>query len=127
MNLPAELLEQLIDEFASKLARLLAPEVAALVPAAVEERWRLWTLDETAAALGRSERWVRERVKRGNLAFIRLDGGALAFLPADVVAFAEARRVAPVLADRLQVASGPRVLPRAAAGDQVGNRRVGGQ
>jgi hypothetical protein len=57
------------------------------------EEWRLWNLSETARRLGRSERWVRDRVKEGKLSRIRLDGGALAFDPADVHAFARERRI----------------------------------
>jgi hypothetical protein len=60
-----------------------------------QEEWRLWNLSETARRLGRSERWVRERVKEGTLPRIRLDGGALMFDPKDVQSFARARRVPP--------------------------------
>ena len=48
---------------------------------------------ETLRRLGRSERWIRERVKRLELPCIRLDGGALAFDVDDLRAFARARRV----------------------------------
>lgn len=81
------------------LADELAPRVAAALngqgPTAPEEPepWRLLDLKEAAARLGRSERWVRERVKRGELVHVRLDGGALAFDVADVREFARARRV----------------------------------
>jgi predicted DNA-binding transcriptional regulator AlpA len=83
-------LEVLLDELADRIvARLEARE--AELPAG--EAWRLLPLTEVAQRLGRSERWVRERVKVGELPRVRLDAGALAFLTADVVAFAEARRV----------------------------------
>ena len=48
---------------------------------------------EAADRLGCSTRWVRERVKRGDLADVRLDGGALAFDVEDLRAFAAERRV----------------------------------
>ena len=40
--------------------------------------WRLLTLQEAAERLGRSERWLRERVRRREIAVHRIDGGALA-------------------------------------------------
>ena len=49
-------------------------------------------MSEVAARLGRSTRWVRERA--GDLAFVRLDGGALAFDLEDVRCFARERRIA---------------------------------
>lgn len=84
--------EQLLTAFLDELAERVAAKIRDGLPAQ-EEPWRLWTLGETAERLTRSERWVRERVKRGQLPSVRLDGAALAFLPADVQAFAEARRV----------------------------------
>jgi Helix-turn-helix domain len=58
-----------------------------------ETTWRLLTLNEAAAALTRSPRWLRERVSRGELPVIRLDGGALSFQLEDLEAFVNARRV----------------------------------
>jgi hypothetical protein len=58
-----------------------------------EEPWRLWTVQETADRLGRSTKWVRAKAKAGDLIWVRLDGGALAFEPEDVKAFARARRI----------------------------------
>jgi excisionase family DNA binding protein len=84
------ILQQLLEE----LAELVAERFDVSAAAAVEgEPWRLLNLEEAAARLGRSERWVRERVKRGDLPHVRLDGGALAFELDDLRAFAEARRV----------------------------------
>jgi predicted DNA-binding transcriptional regulator AlpA len=54
---------------------------------------RLLNLRETAEILRRSERWVRERARTFELPVVRLDGGALAFRPADVEAFINAHRV----------------------------------
>jgi excisionase family DNA binding protein len=96
------------------LADALAPRIAAELTAkkapapADGERdlWRLLGVEEVAERLGRSTRWVRDRAKRGDLPWIRLDGGALAFDLADVQAFVRARRVsaddAGSLAGRLQ-------------------------
>jgi predicted DNA-binding transcriptional regulator AlpA len=104
---------QAFDELVALLADALAPRIAAelatKVPApAVDDRdpWRLLGVEEVAERLGRSTRWVRDRAKRGDLPWIRLDGGALAFDLADVQEFALARRVsaddAGSLAGRLQ-------------------------
>ena len=54
----------------------------------------LLNLEEAAARLGRSTRWVRQRAKEGELAHVRLDGGALAFRIEDLQAFAEERLIA---------------------------------
>lgn len=101
---------------------LLREELASIVRTELEEAgalgtspaapWRLLTLEDACERLGRSGRWVRERVRSGELPVVRLDGGALAFEVADLQAFAAARRVdatAGMLASRLQsmpVASG---------------------
>lgn len=104
--MPVDAVGQLLDELVERLAARLE---AALSPDPAEhggaEAWRLLKLDEAAAILGRSERWVRERVKGGELPHVRLDGGALAFQLEDLQAFAAARRVeatAGVLAVRWQ-------------------------
>jgi hypothetical protein len=46
------------------------------------------------ARLGRSTRWVRERVKAGELDWVRLDGGGFAFKLEQLQAFADARQIA---------------------------------
>jgi hypothetical protein len=87
------LLDAFLDELAERVAtRLSTNGKSSDAPA---DPWRLWTLAETAERLTRSERWVREKAKTGELASIRLDGGraALAFDPADVRAFARKRRI----------------------------------
>ena len=102
---------------------LLREELASIVRAELEavgvlgtspaEPWRLLTLEDACERLGRSGRWVRERVKSGELPVVRLDGGALAFEIADLQAFAAARRVdaaAGMLAHRLHS------MPDASAG-----------
>ena len=107
------LTSQSINELVTVLADALAPRIAAELerrapaPSRVEpEQWRLLDVSEVAARLGRSERWVRERAKTGALAWIKLDGGAFAFDPADVQAFTHERRVSAAdagsLAGRLQ-------------------------
>src|SRR5438128_32884 len=93
-----------LDELLAGLVAAIADEVAARLDRVLDasstgpdvERWRLLTVDEVAVRLGRSERWVRERAKRGELPFVRLDGGALAFDLEDVRAFVLARRVPAV-------------------------------
>jgi excisionase family DNA binding protein len=84
----ALLVDEVVDRLTERLRPLLAP-----VPAEQSAPWRLLTTEEAAARFGRSERWVRDRVKRGELAYVRLDGGALAFDEDDLRAFAQARRV----------------------------------
>lgn len=48
--------------------------------------WHLLDGEEVGERLGRSGRWIRERAKRGDLPFVKLGGGALAFDLADVQA-----------------------------------------
>jgi len=92
-------LDAVLDELAARVAARLAESNGG--PAQAEpEPWHLLDVEEVAARLGRSTRWVRERARRGELARVRLDGGPLAFLPDDVVAFAEARRVGGEEADQ---------------------------
>jgi Helix-turn-helix domain len=87
-------LDVLLDLVVERLVPSIAAELAALPKAEPEtEPWRLLTVEDVAARLGRSARWVRDRAKRGDLPFVRLDGGALAFEIEDVRAFAQARRV----------------------------------
>jgi excisionase family DNA binding protein len=105
-------LDVLLDLVVERLVSPIAAELAALPRAEPEaEAWHLLTVQEVAARLGRSARWVRERAKRGDLPFVRLDGGALAFEIDDVRAFAQARRVPatapPPLAARLHEESKP--------------------
>lgn len=123
----------LLDELVVLLAAELAPRVAAelresLASTAVAESWRLLDVDEAAACVGRSTRWVRERTKRGELPFVRLDGGALAFELDDLRAFAQARRIAAAepwaLADRLQGALQPASVNGIRGPHQVHDRRV---
>jgi len=83
-------LDAVLEAFADRVAAKLGDKAPTPV---VPESWRLLTLREAAKRLGRSERWVRERVKSGDLATIRLDRGALAFDPDDLRAFAVERRV----------------------------------
>lgn len=89
-------LEALVEALAVELAPRVAAELTSLKDGEhepVEEPWRLLNLEEAAARLGRSPRWVREQVKRGNLPRVRLDGAALAFDLDDLRAFAAARRI----------------------------------
>jgi hypothetical protein len=97
-------IEALIDELASKIGLRVAELVAAqLPPIVVAEPWGLLDSAGVAKMLGRSERWVRDRARDGSLPWVRLDGGAKAFDPDDVRAFARARRIPAPSSDRLQV------------------------
>lgn len=126
MTLPANMLDLLVAELASRLAPAIAAEFDGGASAAPAEGWRLLTLEDVCGRLGRSDRWVRERVKRGDLPHVRLDGGALAFDLEDVKAFAAARRVAPVLADRLQAGRDAAAGAGLRGGGRAGDRRVDG-
>lgn len=90
VNLRVELPEEALAELADRVAEQVAATLAA---SAASEPWRLLKLDEAAVRLGRSERWLRDRVKSGDVATVRLDGGALAFDVDDLRAFAAERRV----------------------------------
>jgi excisionase family DNA binding protein len=131
MPLAPQLTEQLILALVEELAPCLAAELGAQLPQApAAEPWHLLDVEDAAARLGRSTRWVRERAKRGELPFVRLDGGALAFEEADLRAFARARRVAvdehEALAVRLQAGRDPASRNGSRERDAVDNRRVGG-
>jgi hypothetical protein len=100
-QLAPHLTEQLIAALAEELAPRIAAELASqLPPPPAAEPWHLLDLEEAAGRLGRSTRWVRDRAKRGDLPFVRLDGGRLAFELDDLRAFARDRRIP--LAARLQ-------------------------
>ena len=127
MNLPPELLDDVVRALASELAQLVAAELRPATPTEGEP-WHLLDLDEAAARLGRSTRWVRDRVKTGDLPHVRLDVGAFAFELADLQAFAQARRVAleepEALATRLRAAREPASALGFGNGHRVGDRRV---
>ena len=126
MNVPAEM----VDDFVAKLADELAPRIGdALVAATVaSDDWRLLDVEEAASRLGRSTRWVRERAKRGDLPFVRLDGGALAFELDDLRTFAARRRVSAEdeesLASRLRLLGNPASQAGSRVLDRVDNRKV---
>jgi hypothetical protein len=90
-----ELLEQLVAEFAGEIASRVKAELAP--PASSNGHGVPWpgllNLAEASRMLGRSERWLRERVKRGELPVVRLDRGPLAFDIDDLRAFTRSRRV----------------------------------
>jgi Helix-turn-helix domain len=94
-----DLLRQLVDSLVDEVAEKVAERLAGLAHARADgdgdgDGWHLLDVDEVANRLGRSPRWVRDRAKYGDLPHVRLDGGALAFLLEDVIAFAEERRIA---------------------------------
>jgi hypothetical protein len=124
-QLGPHLIEQLIGALAEELAPRIAAEVAAqLPPPPAAEPWHLLDLEEAADRIGRSTRWVRERAKRGDLPFVRLDGGRLAFELDDLRVFARDRRIP--LAARLQ-ANGNSASDAASALPHLpGNQKVRG-
>jgi excisionase family DNA binding protein len=83
--------EELVEQVAVRVAELVLERLPAQ---ATEEPWHLLGVEEAARRLGRSTRWVRERVKHGELTHVRLDGGGLAFELDDLRAFARERRIA---------------------------------
>src|SRR5262249_49006331 len=101
-------LVQFLELTAQALGPLIGEQVSSTVLRGLpkDEPWRLLDLEEVAGRLGRSTRWVRERAKRGELPFVRLDGGALAFELEDVRTFVDSRRISAgepsVLAEGLQ-------------------------
>ena len=121
---------ELVEGFVKALAAELVPLLpASPVPTrAREEPWRLIDVNEAAERLGRSTRWVRDRAKTGELPWVKLDGGALAFELRDLQAFARARRVVleepETLAARLRAAHEPASANGSRQRDAVGHRRV---
>lgn len=85
VHVPGEIVDSIADAVAERLLSAATPPT--------EREWRLLNVEEAAARLGRSTRWLRERAKCGDVPYVRLDGGALAFEVADLQAFAAARRV----------------------------------
>jgi hypothetical protein len=84
----------LLDVVADRIAKRVVEQFG---PGAGEpsepDPWHLLDVEAVGAMLGRSKRWVHGAVKERGLPHIRLDGGALAFDPDDVRAWARARRV----------------------------------
>jgi predicted DNA-binding transcriptional regulator AlpA len=108
-SVPPTVVDEILEVFADALAPRIATALAATIPASdPAEPWRLMGVEEVAAVVGRSRRWVHSAVKERGFPFIRLDGGALAFDLEDVRAWAHERRVPAVddamLATRLQEA-----------------------
>lgn len=130
MNLPSEV----VDEFAAQVAALLAPKVivalgrVSLSSGSPTPAWALVGVDEVAAVLGRSKRWVHGAVKERGLPFIRLDGGALAFDLEDVRGWALDRRVPALdvdsLAGGLRAPRNPRVHRGSRVADLTGTQKV---
>jgi excisionase family DNA binding protein len=87
-------LDALVEELAEEITARVVEALRAKPVTQVEpEGWCLLTTEEAADRLGRSERWVRARVKDGTLPWIRLDEGPLRFRLEDLRAFAAERRV----------------------------------
>jgi hypothetical protein len=126
----ADLLGQFVEEVAAAVADRV---VHALTAEPAETRpvteWRLLTTEEVSRVLNRSTRWVRERAKAGDLPWVRLDSGPLAFRLEDVQAFARARRVPAAddgtLAARLPVVSRPARANGSGADARLVDPRVG--
>jgi excisionase family DNA binding protein len=81
------------DELVERISDRVVEKLAGIPPAKQGEPWMLLSLEEASQRLGRSERWVRERVREGKLTVVRLDGGALAFELDDLREFARIRRL----------------------------------
>jgi hypothetical protein len=129
VSVAPELLDRLVGELTELLAPRVAAELAARMPMPTTAgQWRLLDVEEAAAAFGRSTRWVRERAKRGDLPYIRLDGGGLAFEVDDLRAFTASRRVSAdsrdPLAGRLHVLGDPAPRAGSRVPDRVDGRRV---
>jgi predicted DNA-binding transcriptional regulator AlpA len=130
VTVPPNALDSLVELVAERVAERVLVELRNVTPAPLAEPWRLLDVDEVAAMLGRSPRSVHTFAKERGLAFIRLDGGALAFDPDDVQAWARARRVPAAendpLADRWQA---PREQAReqgSGNGDRTAMQKVDG-
>jgi len=127
----ADALARLLDLMAEQLAPRIAAELADAFPEehAEAEPWRLLDVADAAARFGRSTRWVREQAKRGQLPFVRLDGGPLAFQLEDVQAFARARRISAgeptALAPRLQNVRNPAPPARSVRRERATDQEVG--
>jgi hypothetical protein len=84
----------LLELVLAELVERVASRVVELQPGRVEsEPWRLLTSAEAAACFGRSERWLRDRVRKGEIAVVRLDAGRPMFALEDLRAFAAAHRI----------------------------------
>lgn len=101
LRVTSQALDALVGLVAARVAALVITEIESVVSPAMSEPWRLVDVEEVAAMLGRSTRWVHQSVKERGLPFVRLDGGALAFDPDDVRAWALARRVPALESDPL--------------------------
>jgi predicted DNA-binding transcriptional regulator AlpA len=93
VNVTDELLDAFLDELAARLAPRIAAELADRLEPTESDPWRLLNVVEVATMLGRSRRWVSDAVKNRGLPVTRLDGGALAFDPEAVRAWALDRQV----------------------------------
>jgi hypothetical protein len=108
--------DELIEAFAARVAALVLEGLP--IPEA-EEPWRLLTLDEAAERLGRSTRWVRDH--KEEIAYVRLDSGALAFELDDLRAFASKHRIActPLAPDEKPLRLSDFSAPRLRAGQKA--------
>ena len=88
-----ELVEGLADAIVERLSCSDGSRHGAMAENDQPGSWRLLDTAQAAALLTRSERWLRERAKRGDLPYVKLDGGPFAFDIDDLRAFVKARRV----------------------------------
>lgn len=94
MNVELRIPDVLVEVIADAVAARLAGDALGRPH---ESRWRLLAVDEVAELLGRSPRWVHDAVTRRGLPHVHLDGGGgRMFDPADVRAWARARRIPAV-------------------------------
>jgi hypothetical protein len=85
-----EIVEEIATAVADRVVLALASEPAWTTPVS---EWRLLTTEDASRALNRSTRWIRQRAKSGDLPWVRLDEGPLAFRLEDLQACAASRRV----------------------------------
>jgi hypothetical protein len=92
-TLPPHVLESVCElvaeQMAPRVAELIAGQIIGALPE--PEPWCLLTVDEAAARLSRSPKYVRAH--KHDIGYVRLDRGALGFELADVQRFARERKV----------------------------------
>ena len=112
------LITSIVDEIGAAVTAALRTELP--VPGTSAEPWKLAHCERRIDGAGQVGQVGAERAKAGELPWVRLDGGPLAFLPDDVEAFARARRLPKTHAGRrwpvgLDPAAEPRERKDAAA------------
>lgn len=76
------------ERLSQAITAVIEEAVSKIVTAPAEAEWRLLSAAEAGERLGRSESWVRERARTGQLPYVRLDGGPRRFRLEDLQAYA---------------------------------------